>query len=113
MSLPGDGAVLDLARRDGLSRIGIFPFFTGASIARVFFHHCGNLTPADEPLRYSTDPDLSGVVLSEWGLIGSSHRVYRQHLCRSSALQFAVSVIGVLVFVGLTAYDTQPTMRCI
>ena len=31
----------------------------------------------------------------------------------STALQFAVSVIGVLVFAGLTAYDTQRSRRCI
>ena len=31
----------------------------------------------------------------------------------STALQFAISVIGVLVFAGLTAYDTQRSRRCI
>ena len=57
---------------------------------------------------YTTKKDLSG-----WGsflfmgLIGIIIAAIVNMFIASSALQFAISVIGVLVFIGLTAYDTQ------
>ena len=57
---------------------------------------------------YTTKRDLSG-----WGsflimgLIGIIVAAIVNIFLQSSALQFAISVIGVLVFAGLTAYDTQ------
>ena len=57
---------------------------------------------------YTTKKDLSG-----WGtflfagLIGIVIAMVVNIFLASSALQFAISVIGVVVFVGLTAYDTQ------
>ena len=91
----------------GISLATIFIAFTGASIARVFFITAG--TFAGMSLwAYTTKKDLSG-----WGsflmmgLIGIIIAAVVNMFIQSSALQFAVSVIGVLVFVGLTAYDTQ------
>tara|TARA_Y100001936_G_C16034255_1_gene647525 strand:+ start:514 stop:1272 length:759 start_codon:yes stop_codon:yes gene_type:complete len=91
----------------GISLATIFIAFTGASVARVFFITAG--TFAGMSLwAYTTKKDLSG-----WGsflfmgLIGIIIASIVNIFINSSALQFAVSVIGVLVFVGLTAYDTQ------
>ncbi|MGB0631042.1 MAG: Bax inhibitor-1/YccA family protein [Alphaproteobacteria bacterium] len=91
----------------GISLATIFIAFTGASVARVFFITAG--TFAGMSLwAYTTKKDLSG-----WGsflfmgLIGIIIASIVNIFIGSSALQFAVSVIGVLVFVGLTAYDTQ------
>ena len=91
----------------GISLATIFIAFTGASVARVFFITAG--TFAGMSLwAYTTKKDLSG-----WGsflfmgLIGIIIASIVNIFISSSALQFAVSVIGVLVFVGLTAYDTQ------
>ncbi|MEE2720620.1 MAG: Bax inhibitor-1/YccA family protein [Pseudomonadota bacterium] len=91
----------------GISLATIFMAFTGASVARVFFITAG--TFAGMSLwAYTTKKDLSG-----WGsflfmgLIGIIIAMIVNIFIGSSALQFAISVIGVLVFVGLTAYDTQ------
>ncbi|MEX2453665.1 MAG: Bax inhibitor-1/YccA family protein [Rhodospirillaceae bacterium] len=91
----------------GVSLATIFIAFTGASIARVFFITAG--TFAGMSLwAYTTKKDLSG-----WGsflfmgLIGIILAMIVNIFIGSTALQFAISVIGVLVFVGLTAYDTQ------
>ena len=91
----------------GISLATIFIAFTGASVARVFFITAG--TFAGMSLwAYTTKKDLSG-----WGsflfmgLIGIIIASIVNIFISSSALQFAVSVIGVLVFVGLTAYETQ------
>ena len=57
---------------------------------------------------YKTKKDLSGwgtfLILGVIGIIGAA---LVNLLLQSSALQFAISAIGVLVFAGLTAYDTQ------
>ena len=91
----------------GISMATIFMAFTGASIARVFFITAG--TFAGMSLwAYTTKKDLSG-----WGsflmmgVIGIVIAMIVNMFIGSSALQSAISVIGVLVFVGLTAYDTQ------
>ena len=91
----------------GVSLATIFMAFTGASIARVFFITAG--TFAGMSLwAYTTKKDLSnwGSFLF-MGLIGIILASVVNIFIGSTALQFAVSVIGVLVFVGLTAYDTQ------
>ena len=91
----------------GLSMASIFLVFTGSSIARVFFITAGTFG-AMSLYGYTTKRDLSG-----WGsflfmgLIGIIIASLVNLFIGSSALQFAVSVIGVLVFVGLTAYDPQ------
>jgi FtsH-binding integral membrane protein len=91
----------------GLSLASIFIVFTGASVARVFFITAGTFA-AMSIYGYTTKSDLSrfGSFLM-MGLIGLILASVVNIFVASSALQFAISVIGVLVFVGLTAYDTQ------
>ena len=91
----------------GVSLATVFMVFTGASIARVFFITAG--TFAGMSLwGYTTSKDLSGMgSFLFMGLIGIIIASIVNIFIGSSALHFAISVIGVLVFVGLTAYDTQ------
>ncbi|MEM8949139.1 MAG: Bax inhibitor-1/YccA family protein [Pseudomonadota bacterium] len=91
----------------GLSSAWIFQVYTGSSIARVFFITAG-LFGAMSLYGYTTKRDLSawGSFLF-MGLIGVILASVVNIFLESSALQFAVSIIGVLVFTGLTAYDTQ------
>ncbi|HEX2115174.1 MAG TPA: Bax inhibitor-1/YccA family protein [Alphaproteobacteria bacterium] len=91
----------------GASLASIFLVFTGASIARVFFITAGTFA-AMSLYGYTTKTDLSkfGSFLL-MGLIGIIIAGLVNLFVQSSALQFAITVIGVLVFVGLTAYDTQ------
>jgi FtsH-binding integral membrane protein len=91
----------------GLSLASIFLVFTGASIARVFFITAGTFG-AMSLYGYTTKRDLTnwGSFLF-MGLIGIILASLVNIFLASSALQFAISVIGVIVFVGLTAYDTQ------
>ena len=91
----------------GLSLSYIFLRYTGASIARVFFISAGTFA-AMSLYGYTTKADLSrfGSFLM-MGLIGVILASIVNIFLGSTALQFAISVIGVLVFVGLTAYDTQ------
>jgi uncharacterized protein len=91
----------------GLSLGGIFLMFTGESIARVFFIAAATFG-AMSVYGYTTRSDLSrfGSFLM-MGLIGIVIASLVNIFIGSSALQFAISIIGVIVFVGLTAYDTQ------
>jgi FtsH-binding integral membrane protein len=91
----------------GLSMASIFLVFTGSSIARVFFITAGTFG-AMSLYGYTTKRDLSkfGSFLI-MGLIGIIIASLVNIFIGSSALQFAISVIGVLVFTGLTAYDSQ------
>ncbi len=91
----------------GLSLAGIFPVYTGDSVARVFFISAGTFA-ATAAWGYTTSTDLTrfGSFLV-MGLIGIVLASLVNLFVGSSALQFAVSVIGVLVFTGLTAWDTQ------
>lgn len=91
----------------GLSMASIFLVFTGASIARVFFISAG-MFGAASLYGYTTKADLTrfGSFLM-MGLIGIVIASIVNIFVGSSALQFAVSVIGVIVFTGLTAWDTQ------
>jgi FtsH-binding integral membrane protein len=91
----------------GLSMATIFLAFTGASIARVFFISAGTFAGMSL-YGYTTKRDLSGFgTFLFMGLIGIILASLVNLFIGSSAMQFAISVIGVLVFVGLTAYDTQ------
>lgn len=91
----------------GVSIAYIFAVYTGASIARVFFI-TASVFGGMSLYGYTTKRDLSG-----WGsflfmgLLGIIIASLVNIFLKSSALDFAVSIIGVLVFVGLTAYDTQ------
>lgn len=91
----------------GLSLASIFLVFTGTSIARVFFITAATFG-AVSLYGYTTKRDLSqfGSFLV-MGLIGIVIASLVNLFLGSSALQFAISVIGVLVFTGLTAWDTQ------
>jgi FtsH-binding integral membrane protein len=91
----------------GLSLAGIFLVYTDVSIARVFFITAGTFG-AMSLYGYTTRVDLTrfGSLLF-MGLIGIVIASLVNMFLVSSALQFAISVIGVVVFVGLTAWDTQ------
>src|SRR3979411_2250189 len=91
----------------GLSLGSIFLVFTGTSIARVFFIAAATFG-AMSLYGYPTKADLSrfGSILL-MGIIGIVIASLAKIFVGSSALQFAISVIDVVVFVGLTAFDTQ------
>ena len=91
----------------GLSLSWIFIVFTNISIVRVFFISAATFG-AMSLYGYTTKRDLTklgGFLFM--GLIGIIIASLVNMFIGSTALQFAISIIGVLVFVGLTAYDTQ------
>jgi FtsH-binding integral membrane protein len=81
--------------------------YTGASVVQVFFITAASFG-ALSLWGYTTRRSLSGMgsflIMGLFGLIIAS---LVNLFVASSALQFAISVIGVLIFAGLTAYDTQ------
>ncbi len=91
----------------GLSMASIFLVFTGASIARTFFIAAA-MFGVMSLYGYTTKTDLTkfGSFLI-MGLIGVVIASIVNIFLGSSVLQFAVSIIGILVFLGLTAWDTQ------
>ena len=91
----------------GLSLSTIFIAYTHASVARVFFITAGTFAGMSL-YGYTTKRDLAGMgSFMFMGLIGLILASLVNIFLQSSALQFALSVIGVVVFVGLTAWDTQ------
>ncbi|MFK7837898.1 MAG: Bax inhibitor-1 family protein [Sulfitobacter sp.] len=91
----------------GISISSIFLVFTGYSIAQIFL--ITSIAFAGLSLwGYTTKKDISGwgsfLIMGVIGLIVAS--IVNIFLA-SSALMFAISAIGVLIFAGLTAYDTQ------
>ena len=92
----------------GLSIAWIFAVFTGMSIAQAFFATAAGFG-ALSLWGYTTKKDLSGwgsfLIMGVFGLIVAS--LLNIFFFESTALQWAVSAIGVLLFAGLTAYDTQ------
>ncbi len=91
----------------GLSLSHIFLTFTGASIARVFFITSGTFA-AMSLYGYTTKKDLTGMgSFLFMGLIGIIIASIVNMFLQSTAMHFVISVLGVLIFVGLTAYDTQ------
>jgi FtsH-binding integral membrane protein len=91
----------------GISISSIFLVYTQASITQVFFISAASFG-ALSLYGYTTSRDLSawGSFLF-MGLIGIIIAMVVNIFLASSALQFAISIIGVLIFAGLTAYDTQ------
>jgi FtsH-binding integral membrane protein len=91
----------------GLSLGSIFLVFTHTSIVRVFFITAASFG-ALSLWGYTTQRDLSGMgsflIMGLFGVILAS---LVNLFMASSALQFVISVVGVLVFAGLTAWDTQ------
>jgi uncharacterized protein len=91
----------------GLSIAWIFAVFTGMSIAQTFFATAAGFG-ALSLWGYTTKRDLSGMgTFLVMGVFGLIIAMVVNIFLQSSALQFAISAIGVLVFSGLTAYDTQ------
>ncbi|NBX04018.1 MAG: Bax inhibitor-1/YccA family protein [Alphaproteobacteria bacterium] len=91
----------------GLSMSSIFLVYTGESIARTFFVTAGTFG-AMSLYGYTTKKDLTGFgSFLMMGLIGLVIASIVNIFLKSSGLSFAVSALGVLIFVGLTAYDTQ------
>jgi FtsH-binding integral membrane protein len=91
----------------GLSLSSIFLVYTDASIAKVFFITAATFG-AMSLYGYTTKRDLTGIGnFLIMGLIGLIIAMIVNIFLASSALDFAISAIGVLIFVGLTAYDTQ------
>lgn len=91
----------------GLSLATIFVVYTGASITRVFLITASTFG-AMSLYGYSTKKDLTsfGSFLI-MGLIGIMIASLVNIFLKSSGLDFAISLIGVFIFIGLTAYDTQ------
>ena len=91
----------------GLSLSFIFAIYTGVSITQTFLVTA--IAFAGLSLYgYTTKKDLSGMgTFLIMGLIGLIVASIVNIFLASSALAFAISVIGVLIFAGLTAYDTQ------
>ena len=91
----------------GMSLSWIFLAYTGTSIARTFFISA-SVFGAMSLYGYTTKRSLAG-----WGsflfmgLIGIIIAMVVNMFMASTAMQFAISVIGVLIFTALTAYDTQ------
>jgi len=91
----------------GVSLATIFVVYTAESITRVFFITAATFG-AMSLWGYTTKRDLTGMgSFLFMGLIGIIIASIVNIFLGSTALQFAISVIGVLVFTGLTAYDTQ------
>ncbi|HEX2793833.1 MAG TPA: Bax inhibitor-1/YccA family protein [Croceicoccus sp.] len=91
----------------GMSLSTILLVYTGASIAATFFAAAGAFAGLSL-FGYTTKKDLSGfgsfLIMGVIGLIiASVINIFLQ----SSALAWGVSFLGVLIFAGLTAYDTQ------
>ena len=91
----------------GLSMASIFVIYTGTSIARVFFITAAAFAGLSL-YGYTTKKNLSGMgSFLIMGVIGILIAMVVNMFLASSALHFAISVLGVLIFAGLTAYDTQ------
>jgi FtsH-binding integral membrane protein len=91
----------------GVSFATILYVYTGASVARAFFMAAG-LFAALSLYGYTTKADLSKLgTLLMVGMIAVFLASIVNIFLGSSALQFAVSIVGLLVFLGLTAWDTQ------
>jgi len=91
----------------GLSLASIFMIYTQQSIVQTFFITAASFG-ALSLWGYTTKRDLSGMgSFLFMGLIGVIIAMVVNIFLASSALQFAISAAGVLIFAGLTAYDTQ------
>jgi uncharacterized protein len=91
----------------GASLTSIFVVYTGTSIARVFFITAATFA-ATSLYGYTTKADLSRMgSFMMMGLFGVIIASVVNLFLHSSGLQFAISLIGVVVFIGLTAWDTQ------
>jgi FtsH-binding integral membrane protein len=91
----------------GLSLSTIFLVFTASSIASTFFATAGAFAGLSL-FGYTTKKNLSGMgSFMVMGLIGILIAMVINIFMQSSALQLAISILGVIIFAGLTAWDTQ------
>lgn len=91
----------------GLSMSSIFLVFTGMSIAQTFFATAAAFVGLSL-YGYTTKRDLSGFgTFLIMGVVGILVAMVLNIFLQSSALQLVISILGVLIFAGLTAYDTQ------
>ena len=91
----------------GLSLSSLLIVFTGASVARVFFITAaafGGLSIYGYVTKRDLSPIGSFLIMGVWGLVIAGLVNLFLH---SSGLQFALSILSVLIFSGLTAWDTQ------
>jgi len=95
----------------GVSLAPIFAVYTDVSIAKVFFITAATFAGASL-YGYTTNKDLTSMgTFLMIGLIGIIIAMVVNLFLASSAVAFAVSVIGVIIFTGLTAYDIQMAKR--
>ena len=95
----------------GLSLSSIFVVYTGESIAATFFATAGAFAGLSL-FGYTTKKDLSGMgTFLIMGVVGLLIAMVINIFLQSSGLALAISFIGVLIFAGLTAYDTQRLKR--
>jgi hypothetical protein len=98
---------LAFAAAMGVSLSTLLIRYTGASVVQVFFITAASFG-ALSLYGYTAKRSLSGIgSFLVMGLIGLMLASLVNIFLASSALQFAISVVGVLIFAGLTAYDTQ------
>jgi uncharacterized protein len=91
----------------GLSMSTLFLVYTGVSIAQTFFATAAAYLGLSV-WGYTTKRDLSGMgTFLIMGVVGLLVAMLINMFMRSSAMALAISAIGVLLFAGLTAYDTQ------
>ena len=91
----------------GLSMSSIFLVYTGVSIAQTFFAVAAGFVGLSL-YGYTTKRDLSGFgTFLIMGVVGLLVAMLINLFLQSPAMMFAISAIGVLLFAGLTAYDTQ------
>ena len=91
----------------GLMLASVFLAYTGTSITRVFFISAASFG-ALSLYGYTTQRNLSPIgSFLIMGLFGLILAMVVQMFLQSPGLNFAISVIGVLIFAGLTAWDTQ------
>lgn len=91
----------------GLSLSSIFLVYTGTSIAQTFFATAAAFAGLSL-WGYTTKKDLSGLgTFLIMGVVGLLIASLLNLFLKSSAMNFAISALGVLLFAGLTAYDTQ------
>ena len=91
----------------GLMLSSVFLAYTGASITRTFFISAASFG-ALSLYGYTTQRDLSPIgSFLVMGLFGLILAMIVNMFLKSTGLDFAISAIGVLIFAGLTAWDTQ------
>ncbi len=91
----------------GISLSSVLLVYTGASVVRVFFITAASFS-ALSIYGYTTKRDLTGLgSFLMMGLVGLIIASIVNIFLQDGMMQFIISVLGVLIFAGLTAYDTQ------